>query len=77
LCGIVLALALLLAIPAFGPVGDYLLDEETSGFCKRFQDITDETCLTMNGRPALGLWFLIAQSAALEAFVILTISWKK
>jgi hypothetical protein len=54
-----------------------LLDEETSGFCKRFEDITDETCLTMNGRPALGLWFLLAQSVALEAFVILTISWKK
>jgi hypothetical protein len=77
LCGIVFALSLLLAVPAFEPVGDYLLDEETSGLCKKFQLITDDTCLTITGKPDLGLWFLLAQSISLEIFVILTICWKR
>jgi hypothetical protein len=77
LCGIVFALSLLLAIPAFEPVGDYLLDEETSGLCQKFEDITDETCLTIHGQHGLGQWFLLAQSLTLEMFILLTLTWKK
>jgi hypothetical protein len=75
LCGITFALAMLLAIPAFGPIGDYLLEEETSGICKRFEEITDASCLRMDASPSLGLWFLFGQSVALEAFVLVTLGW--
>jgi len=77
LCGIAFALAMLLAIPAFGPIGDFLLEEETSGICKRFEEITEASCLKMDANPSLGLWFLFAQSAALEVFVLVTLSWNK
>lgn len=77
LSGIVFAVSMLLAIPSFEPIGGYLLDEESSGFCKKFEVVTDDTCLTINGKPELGLWFLLAQSISLEIFVILTLWWKR
>ena len=77
LVGIVFALALLFAIPSFEPIGEYLLDEGTSGLCKKFHIVTNDTCLTISGKPDLGLWFLIGQSIVLEIFVILTLCWKK
>ena len=76
LCGIIFASAILLAIPAFGPIGDLLLNEETSGICKRFEQVTDASCLKISASPSLGLWFLLGQSIALEVFVLVTIAWR-
>ena len=76
LCGVIFSLSLRLAVPAFEPLGDYLLNTQTSGFCRRFEDVTDTACLIIHGEHSLGQWFLLAQSVSLEIFVILTLTWK-
>lgn len=76
LCGVIFSASLFLAVPAFEPLGDYLLDTQTSGFCQRFQDITDTSCLVILGQHSLGNWFLLAQSLSLEILAVLTIMWK-
>lgn len=77
LCGFIFSLSLLMAVPTFEPLGDYLLDTRTSGFCERFENITDTSCLQIQGEHRIGQWFLLAQSIALEVFVILTVVWKR
>jgi hypothetical protein len=77
LCGIVFAVAVCIAVPALGPLSEYILKEKTSGVCERFQQITSEACLVLSGQFALGGWFLLAQSISLELFVALTLSWTK
>jgi hypothetical protein len=77
LCGFVFSLSLLLAVPTFEPLGDYLLDTQTSGFCQRFENVTDTSCLIIHGQHRLGQWFLLAQSVSLEIFVLLTLLWKR
>jgi hypothetical protein len=73
--GIVFVFALAIAVPAFGPVLDHVLQEETSGVCERIQSVTGEACLTISGRMDLGFWCLLVQSISLELFVLLTILW--
>jgi hypothetical protein len=68
-------LALAIAVPAFGPVLDHVLQEETSGVCEQIQSVTGEACLTISGRMDLGFWCLLVQSISLELFVLLTILW--
>jgi hypothetical protein len=77
LCGIVFALSVLIAVPAFGPIGETLLNRKTSGVCDKFHLITSDNCLTINGEPGIGLWFLLVQSASLELFVTTTLAWIK
>mmetsp|Transcript_27029 Transcript_27029/g.77748 ORF Transcript_27029/g.77748 Transcript_27029/m.77748 type:complete len:538 (-) Transcript_27029:60-1673(-) len=77
LCGSIFAFSLLMGIPALEPLGEYLLDSQTSGFCQSFEDVTSTSCLDIEGNYGLGLWFLLAQSISLEIFVMLTILWKK
>jgi hypothetical protein len=77
LCGPIFALAALLAMPAMKPLGDYLLDSETSGFCHRFESITDTSCLDILGHHRLGLWFLLAQSITLEIYIRIVLAWKR
>jgi hypothetical protein len=76
LCGVVFSAALACAIPAFEPLVGGILDAETAGFCQHFADITDMTCLDVEGQPLIGHWFLLAQGFALELFVSLTLLWK-
>lgn len=75
--GPVFALAVLLAMPAMKPLGDFLLDSETSGFCRRFESVTDTSCLDILGHHRLGLWFLLAQSITLEIYVRMILTWKR
>ena len=77
LCSVVFSLALLMAVPTLEPLGDYLLDSQTGGFCQRFENVTDSSCLVIHGHHRLGQWFLLGQSMSLEIFVILTILWKR
>lgn len=77
LCGIVFALSVLIAVPAFGPIGETLLNEKTSGVCDKFHLITSDNCLTIEGDPNIGVWFLLAQSISLELFVMMTLAWRK
>jgi len=75
LCGIIFSLAVLMAIPAFEPLGEYLLDTKTAGFCQRFETITDTSCLTILGSHCIGQWFLLAHSVSLEILVMVTLTW--
>jgi hypothetical protein len=77
LCGLVFCLALHLALPAFEAVSEYAIDMGSSGLCQKFQIITSDTCLRIQGQGGLGLIFLFAQSLALEVLVILTLVLKK
>lgn len=75
--GIIFSLGVWMAVPAIQPLGDFLLDSQTSGFCQRFEDMTDTACLHIVGEYRLGHWFLFLQSLALEVWVILTLLWRK
>jgi hypothetical protein len=77
LCSIVFYLSLQFAVPSFEAIGEYAIDMGSSGLCKKFQVVTSDTCLTIEGTPSLGLWFLLAQSLSLEVLVGLTLIWKR
>ncbi|KAL3940025.1 MAG: hypothetical protein SGBAC_005354 [Bacillariaceae sp.] len=76
LCSLVFAISIGVAVPAFRPLSERLLSNHTSGICDDFRLITNDTCLTMEGEPRLGVWFLLAQSVSLETLVILTLTWR-
>lgn len=77
LCSLIFCLSLHLALPAFEAISEYAIDMGSSGLCQKFSIITSDTCLRIQGHSGLGLWFLFAQSTALEIFVILTLAWKE
>ncbi|CAJ1910486.1 unnamed protein product [Cylindrotheca closterium] len=77
LCSLVFAISVLVAVPAFRPLVARLLSNKTSGICTDFHLVTNDNCLTMEGQPRLGVWFLFAQSLSLETLVILTLIWRK
>jgi len=77
LCSLVFAISVLMAVPAFRPLVSRLLSNKTSGICDNFHLITNDDCLTMEGEPRLGVWFLLAQSLSLETLVILTLIWRR
>lgn len=74
--GVVLSLALTLAVPTLEPLGDYVFNSQTSGFCQKFENITNSSCLTIQGSMRLGHWFLLAQSVLLEMLILLILAFK-
>lgn len=75
-CGIIFALSVQLAIPAFQAIGEFAIDNGSSGLCKKFEIVTSDTCMTIAGEPRVGLWFLWSQAFSLEAFMAFTLVWK-
>jgi len=77
LCGCIFSVAVMCAMPAFDSVVGGTLDNETSGFCQKFLDVTGTMCLSVQGQSQIGLWFLLAQGVCLEIFVWMTLLWKQ
>jgi hypothetical protein len=71
--GLTLSVAAFLIFPALESLGRFLLNEDTSGLCQKFEVITGESCLIMKGVAESGTWCLLAHAIALEAFILLTL----
>ena len=71
----VFGIALYFAIPAFETVTESAIQQFGSGICTTFESVVGDVCFTILGKPSVGLWFLLAESLALELFVALTIIW--
>lgn len=74
--GLTLCAAILIIIPSLEPVGNYVLNEQTSGLCNSSDVATDDSCLTMVGSIGIGTWCFLAHAIFLELFVLL-ISWQE
>jgi len=76
LCSLIFCLSVVVVVNAFHPLAERLLSNKTAGICDKFHLITDDTCLTIDGEPQIGAWFLLAQSLSLEILVVLTMIWR-
>lgn len=65
------AAAVLLVAPSLESMTTYLLNEDSSGFCEKFNGTTGEPCLTTSGTSLPGAWFFLIHSVMLELFCIL------
>ncbi|KAL7571727.1 hypothetical protein ACA910_002826 [Epithemia clementina (nom. ined.)] len=72
---LIFATALLALTHALTPFSSSLLDQETSGVCQKFNDVTGETCLDVKAKVLPGFWFYLAESIVLELFVVATLKW--
>ena len=71
--GITVCVAIIIIIPALQSLGGEMLDDQTSGLCSKFQDMTGESCLAMVGSIEAGTWCLMGHAVALETFILLTL----
>jgi hypothetical protein len=71
--GITICAAILVVIPALQSLGKEMLDEQVSGFCSEFENLTGESCLTIVGTVGAGTWCLVGHAIALEIFIALTL----
>lgn len=65
--------AILIMIPTLQTLGVEMLNEQMSGICSEFHDLTGESCLTMVGTVEAGTWCLVGHAVALETFILLTL----
>jgi hypothetical protein len=72
--GITLALTVVLFAPGLESMTRYLLNEDSSGLCEKFNNALGEPCLTASGSNLPGAWFLLAQSILLEVFCVMALS---
>ena len=72
--GVTLALAVVLFTPGLDALTSYLLNEDSSGLCQKFNDTLGEPCLSIVGTILPGTWFFLFQSLLLEVFCIMALS---
>ena len=72
---LVFTVALVAVIYSITPFASSLLQEETSGLCGKFHEMTGESCLVVVAKSLPGTWAFLMQSIALELFVIVTLRW--
>ena len=65
--------AILIMVPSLQTLGVEMLNEQTSGICGEFHDLTGESCLVMIGTVEAGTWCLVGHAVALETFILLTL----
>jgi len=72
--GITFALTVVLFAPGLESMTSYLLNEDSSGFCEKFDRTLGEPCLTVSGSSLPGAWFFMLQSVLLEVFCVMALS---
>lgn len=71
---ITLAITIVLFVPGLESMTFYMLDQDSSGLCEKFNNTLGEPCLTISGSLLPGSWLLLLQSVLLEVFCAVILS---